>query len=78
VLLDSEDYHALNFTAELDNPHMKSMMAVIDPISYVDELTMPKLILSTAGDEFLMPDNVDLFFDQMKGETHYNLFPNMV
>jgi PhoPQ-activated pathogenicity-related protein len=52
-----KDYYLANFTRELDNPNTQAMMNIIDPIVYTPILTMPKLILSTAGDEFLMPDN---------------------
>ena len=43
-------------------------MAAIDPINYASTLTMPKLILSTGGDEFLLPDNNDYYWPALQGE----------
>src|SRR5687767_13654024 len=61
------DYWSLNFTAELDNPNVAQMMAIVDPVVYASILTMPKLICSTAGDEFLLPDDVDYFWSDLQG-----------
>jgi PhoPQ-activated pathogenicity-related protein len=30
------------------------MTAIIDPLSYKDRLTMPKLVVDSTGDEFFM------------------------
>ena len=50
----------------------------ISRIQYVDILTMPKLIISTGGDEFLLPDNVDYFWSQLQGESHCKRAPSEV
>lgn len=63
-----DDYYKVNFTANLDHPNVAKMMSIVDPINYVDILTMPKLILSTAGDEFLLPDNNDWYWSKLQGE----------
>jgi PhoPQ-activated pathogenicity-related protein len=41
------------------------------------QLTMPKLIISTSGDEFLMPDNNDYYWDALQGEKHFHQFQNL-
>lgn len=48
------DYYAMNFTTKLDNPNFQPMADIIDPLSYVDRLTMPKLVIDSTGDEFFM------------------------
>lgn len=49
----------MNLTTEFDSENFAYAMSIVDPIVYADILTMPKLIISTSGDEFLMPDNND-------------------
>lgn len=57
-----------NITTSFDSPEFARLIAAIDPINYADILTMPKLILSTGGDEFLLPDNNDYYWPALKGE----------
>lgn len=52
------------------------MISIIDPLVYVDILTQPKLIVSTGGDEFLLPDNSGYYFSSLQGESHFHSFPN--
>jgi PhoPQ-activated pathogenicity-related protein len=53
------DYVEANITTSLETDNFALAMSIVDPIVYVDILTMPKLIISTGGDEFLLPDNND-------------------
>ena len=36
--------------------------------AYKDSLTMPKLMVSGASDEFFMPDDYEYFFDELIGQ----------
>jgi PhoPQ-activated pathogenicity-related protein len=38
------------------------MLEIIDPYIYRDRLTMPKLLLNSAGDQFFLPDSSQLYF----------------
>jgi PhoPQ-activated pathogenicity-related protein len=40
------------------------------PTDYRDILTMPKLMVSGAMDEFFMPDDYDYFYDDLLGEKY--------
>ena len=51
------DYYYENIFGRLDDPVMPRMTALIDPYEYRDRLIMPKLIISSTGDEFFMPDD---------------------
>ncbi|KAL5496935.1 hypothetical protein EMCRGX_G013313 [Ephydatia muelleri] len=70
------DYYELNITQSLDDPNMKTMAAIIDPISYVDRLVMPKLIIHTGGDEFFLPDDSYYFWDALQGDKYIRTLPN--
>ncbi|XP_077979950.1 autocrine proliferation repressor protein A-like [Glandiceps talaboti] len=70
------DYYEEDITKLLDNPNTQKMADIVDPIAYKDRLTMPKLIVSTGGDEFFLPDDSHYYFDEMLGETHLRITPN--
>ncbi|CAK8676928.1 unnamed protein product [Clavelina lepadiformis] len=70
------DYYKENLTRDIDNPNMVPMAAIIDPLSYADRLTMPKMVFSTGGDEFFLPDDSHYYFSAMKGPMYVNMLPN--
>ena len=39
-------------------------------LAYVSRLTMPKLLITTGGDEFFLPDDSYNFWDSLRGEKH--------
>jgi PhoPQ-activated pathogenicity-related protein len=59
-----------------DEPRMKELMAIEDPYSYRDRLTMPKLIVNATGDQFFCPDSSQFYYDALKGEKHLRYVPN--
>lgn len=64
------DYFREGLMDELDNPGFRKLMEIEDPYSYRDRLTMPKLIVNAAGDQFFLPDSSQFYFDQLPGENH--------
>jgi PhoPQ-activated pathogenicity-related protein len=44
-----------------------TMLELIDPYSYGDRLTMPKLLLNSAGDQFFLPDSSQFYFADLPG-----------
>jgi PhoPQ-activated pathogenicity-related protein len=71
-----EDYYSLNFTAEIDNPNVELMDAIVNPSAYVDRLTMPKYIICSGGDEFFLPDDSHYYWDTLLGEKFIRIIPN--
>jgi PhoPQ-activated pathogenicity-related protein len=55
---------------------MKALLAIEDPYSYRDRLTMPKLILSASGDQFFLPDSWQFYYGALKGEKQLRYVPN--
>lgn len=64
------DYFHEGLMDELDNGGFRKLMEIEDPYSYRDRLTMPKLIVNAAGDQFFLPDSSQFYFDQLPGENH--------
>nr|XP_039256777.1 autocrine proliferation repressor protein A-like isoform X1 [Styela clava] len=69
------DYFFANVTADLDNPNTQKMADIVDPYSYRDRLTMPKMVISM-GDEFFLPDDSHYYLKDMEGPTYVNMVPN--
>jgi PhoPQ-activated pathogenicity-related protein len=44
-------------------------MAIVDPFSYRDRLTMPKFLIHGTQDEFFVPDSSRYYFDDLKGQN---------
>ncbi|KAK7003107.1 autocrine proliferation repressor protein A-like isoform X1 [Biomphalaria glabrata] len=70
------DYYVENITQNLDSPNMPKMLGVIDPLTYKDRYTMPKMIVSSSGDEFFLPDDSHYYYDQLTGPKFLRVTPN--
>ena len=64
------DYFHEGLMDELGDERFKKLMEIEDPYSYRDRLTMPKLIVNAAGDQFFLPDSSQFYFDRLPGENH--------
>ena len=72
-----EPYFSENLTNYFDDPVFDKMASIIDPYSYRDRLTMPKMVISSTGDEFFAPDDSYAYFDGLpEGTTYLRLLPN--
>jgi PhoPQ-activated pathogenicity-related protein len=57
-------------------PQYKALLAIEEPYSYRDRLTMPKYMVQAAGDQFFLPDSSRFYFDDLKGEKYLRYIPN--
>ncbi|KAG5853646.1 hypothetical protein ANANG_G00028200 [Anguilla anguilla] len=72
-----QNYYELNITQFLDSPRMRLIASMIDPLAYSERYRMkPKLIISTGGDEFFLPDDSRYYYQQLPGEKHLRVLPN--
>jgi PhoPQ-activated pathogenicity-related protein len=70
---DYEDKGIMNWNG---TKRYRELMEVVEPFSYRDRLTMPKLIVNSAGDQFFIPDSSQFYFDDLKGEKYLRYVPN--
>jgi PhoPQ-activated pathogenicity-related protein len=70
------DYVDMGLTDRLHTAEFRSLLAIVDPYSYVDRLTMPKFIINSTGDQFFLPDSSQFYFDALQGERHLRYIPN--
>ena len=71
-----KDYVDMKIVDRVHSPEMKNLLAVVDPYTYRDRLTMPKYILNGAGDQFFPADSWKFYFDGLKDEKYLCYFPN--
>lgn len=60
----------------IGTPQFRALMKIEEPYEYRERLTMPKLLLNAAGDQFFLPDSSQFYFDQLRGENHLRYVPN--
>lgn len=60
-----QDYVDFDLPCRASSPAGQAMLEIIDPYAYRDRLTMPKLILNSAGDQFFLPDSSRFYFDAL-------------
>jgi PhoPQ-activated pathogenicity-related protein len=70
---DYEDMGIMNVT---QTPEYAALMKLVEPYSYRDRYTMPKLIINSAGDQYFLPDSSQFYFDDLQGEKYLRYVPN--
>ncbi len=71
-----EDYVKLGIAQDVDTPDGKELVAMIDPFSYRDKLTMPKLIFNGTNDEYWPADAIKHYISEIPGENYLHYVPN--
>jgi len=70
------DYYNHGVFGLLDDPATTEMSYITDPYYYRQFLTMPKLMISAASDEYLMVDDYDYFYNDLVGEKYIWIIEN--
>ncbi|MCA9264887.1 MAG: hypothetical protein KDA60_13600 [Planctomycetales bacterium] len=60
----------------MDHPRLESLYKLVDPYYYRHRLTMPKLVLNSAGDQFFLPDSSKFYWRDLKGPKYLRYVPN--
>ena len=61
---------------EQEKDRLHTAYELIDPYYYRHRLTMPKLILNAAGDQFFLPDSTRFYWNDLRGESYLRYVPN--
>jgi PhoPQ-activated pathogenicity-related protein len=62
-----QDYVDFDLPCRSKTPEGQTMLTIIDPYEYRNRLTMPKLVLNSAGDQFFLPDSSRFYFADLQG-----------
>jgi len=60
----------------MGTPEFGKLLEQTEPYSFIDELTIPKLLINAAGDQFFQPDSWEFYWNDLKGEKHVQYVPN--
>jgi PhoPQ-activated pathogenicity-related protein len=71
-----EDYTRLGIQEKMGTPEGQILNSIVDPYSYLDRLTMPKLIFIGTNDPYWPVDAVRHYYGDLKGEKHIHYVPN--
>jgi PhoPQ-activated pathogenicity-related protein len=70
------DYEEMGIMDWTDTPEYAALMKIEEPYEYRDRLTMPKLILNAAGDQFFLPDSSQFYWKDLPGQKFIRYIPN--
>jgi PhoPQ-activated pathogenicity-related protein len=70
------DYEVTGIMDWQDTPEYAALMKIEEPYQYRDRLTMPKLMINAAGDQFFLPDSSRFYWDELKGPKWIRYVPN--
>jgi len=66
-----QDYLDVNLTRQLDDPGFEDLLRVEDPVYFMDRLeNIPKMVIVSSDDEFMMMEWTRLWWDRLQGEKH--------
>ncbi len=71
-----QDYVDLGITEEIHTQHGGDLTTMIDPYSYREKLTMPKMILLGTNDEYWPVDAIKNYFNEIPGQNFIHNEPN--
>jgi PhoPQ-activated pathogenicity-related protein len=71
-----EDYTKLEIPQSVNTPEGDAITIMVDPYSYREKLTMPKLIFIGTNDEYWPVDAVKNYINEIPGENYIHYVPN--
>jgi PhoPQ-activated pathogenicity-related protein len=74
--LQIEDYVKLGIPQQVHSDTGKLLTSMIDPYSYRERLTMPKMIFIGTNDEYWPVDAIRHYLDGLPGENYIHYVPN--
>jgi len=70
------DYTNMGIMNWHGHPRYDRLLSIVDPYSYRDRYTMPKLIINSAGDPYFLPDSSRFYFDDLPDRKFLRYVPN--
>ncbi|MEN8157650.1 MAG: PhoPQ-activated protein PqaA family protein [Bacteroidota bacterium] len=74
--VEIQDYVDLGIPQDVHTPGGNDITLMVDPYSYRDKLTMPKMILLGTNDPYWPVDAIRHYLDGIPGENYINYVPN--
>jgi len=71
-----QDYVELGIAQDVNTPEGQEIVTMVDPFSYREKLTMPKLIFNGTNDEYWPADAIKHYINEIPGENYLHYVPN--
>ncbi|MDX1965328.1 MAG: PhoPQ-activated protein PqaA family protein [Pirellulales bacterium] len=71
-----KDYTEKSLPKMLKTPRGRQLQQIIDPFAYKEKITQPKLIILGTNDRYWTVDALNLYYDELAGETNILYVPN--
>eukprot|EP00406_Dinophysis_acuminata_P033029 CAMPEP_0179356802 /NCGR_PEP_ID=MMETSP0797-20121207/78078_1 /TAXON_ID=47934 /ORGANISM="Dinophysis acuminata, Strain DAEP01" /LENGTH=117 /DNA_ID=CAMNT_0021071995 /DNA_START=1 /DNA_END=351 /DNA_ORIENTATION=+ len=71
------DYFGRDFLSLLDTPGCHRLFKTIDVWNYIEKLTMPKFVMMTGNDDFMLIDASRGWWDKLPGDNTFMMKPNL-
>lgn len=75
--VEIQDYVRLGIAQSLSTPEGSELATMIDPYSYRETLTMPKLVFMGTSDPYWPADAVKNYLPEIPGDNHIHYEPNV-
>ncbi len=70
------DYQAMGIMEWSGTPEYAALMKIEEPYEYRSRLTLPKLMINAAGDQFFLPDSAQFYWKDLPGPKWIRYVPN--
>lgn len=70
------DYVDMGIMDWFGSKEFDSLMEVVDPYSYRSRYTMPKYLIHSTGDQYMIPDSSRHYYDGLPGPKYLRYIPN--
>jgi PhoPQ-activated pathogenicity-related protein len=70
------DYTERNIPQQLNSERMRGLSALVDPYTYRERITVPKLMVIGTNDDYWPLDALNLYYDDLAGEKYILYVPN--
>ena len=71
-----EPYEKMGIMKWFGTPQFDSLLSIEDPYAYRNRITVPKLIVNAAGDQFFAPDSSQFYYGGLLGRKYLRYIPN--
>lgn len=71
-----DDYTSRGLTEKFEDPDGERLWKMVDPHSYRDRCTMPKLLINGTNDRYWTLDALNIYWDDLKGQKNVIYLPN--
>jgi PhoPQ-activated pathogenicity-related protein len=71
-----DDYTQRGLTEKFEDPDGMKLWKMVDPYSYRDRVTMPKLLINGTNDRYWTLDALNIYWNDLKGQKSVVYLPN--